>query len=175
MFLAAVDERRMRYLERTPDGSVHPTTQTKAHRRTMHRGRSASRQGREIRNRMLQLAAILIALLALAHSFLGERYILTRLFRRGELPRLFGGTEFTRRTLRFAWHLTSILAFGMAALLLQLADGAAAPSLIRTIGWTLVLSGFLPLVHTRGRHLSWVVLLLAGGLCLAASVRAIPA
>jgi hypothetical protein len=55
---------------------------------------------------MLLAAATLTCLLALAHSYLGERYILTRLFRRDDLPRLLGGTGFTKRTLRFAWHLT---------------------------------------------------------------------
>ena len=46
---------------------------------------------------MLQLAAILIVLLAVAHFVLGERYILTLLFR-GEQPKLFGSSEFTRDT-----------------------------------------------------------------------------
>ena len=65
---------------------------------------------------MLQLAAILIVLLGVAHSVLGERYILTRLFR-GELPKLFGSSEFTRNTLRFAWHLTTLLALALGAIL----------------------------------------------------------
>jgi hypothetical protein len=114
---------------------------------------------------MLYLAAALVAALGIAHSILGERYILMRLFR-GDLPRLFGGTQFTRRTLRFAWHLTTVLALGIAALLVQLAGAASTPALAATLGWTLVLSGLLPLLHTRGRHLSWVVLFAAGGLCL---------
>ena len=119
---------------------------------------------------MLPTAAVLIALLGLAHSVLGERYILIRLFRR-DLPKLFGGTEFTRRTLRFAWHITTVFTWGMAALLLQL-DGAPTPeSLARTLGWTFLVSGVLPLVHTRGRHLSWIVLFAAGGLCLAWAAR----
>jgi len=120
---------------------------------------------------MLTVAAALIGLLGLAHSYLGERYILIRLLRREDLPRLFGGTEFTVRTLRFAWHLTTVLALGIAAVLLQLAQGATAPALVRTIGWTLVLSGLLPLIHTRGRHLSWIVLFAAGALCLMSSGR----
>jgi hypothetical protein len=115
---------------------------------------------------MLYTAATLIALLGLAHSVLGERYILIRLFRR-DLPELFGGPEFTRRTLRFAWHLTTVLAWGIAALLVQLAGRHSPQTLAGTIGWVLVLSGLLPLFITRGRHLSWVVLFAAGGLCLA--------
>lgn len=120
---------------------------------------------------MLQLAAALVALLGIAHSYLGERYLLIRLFRRDNLPKLLGSTAFTQRTLRFAWHLTTVMAFGFAALLLQLAGGAAGPALVRTIGGTLLLGGLLPLVHTRGRHLAWVVLFIAGGLCLAAALR----
>jgi hypothetical protein len=115
---------------------------------------------------LLKIAAVLIALLGFAHSYLGERYILIRLLRRGDLPRLFGGADFTRRTLRFTWHLTTVMALGIAAVLLQLADGATASALVRTLGWTFVVSGLLPLVHTRGRHLSWIVLFAAGALCL---------
>jgi len=114
---------------------------------------------------MLYAAAALIALLGLAHSVLGERYILIRLFRR-DLPKLFGGVEFTRRTLRFAWHLTTVVAWGISILLIQL-DGSPSPQdLARTLGWTFLVSGLLPLVHTRGRHLAWVGLFAAGGLCL---------
>lgn len=39
------------------------------------------------------VAAVLAAGLGLAHSILGEKYILIRLFRRTDLPKLFGGTE----------------------------------------------------------------------------------
>ena len=67
---------------------------------------------------MLELAAVLIALLGLAHSVLGERYLLTRLFKRDNLPPLFGGTAFTIGTLRFAWHLTTLAWWGLAALVL---------------------------------------------------------
>src|SRR4029077_4695672 len=70
----------------------------------------------------LYLAACLCVALGLAHSVLGERYILIRLFRRSDLPKLFGGTEFTTRTLRFAWHLTTIAWWGAAALFFALAQ-----------------------------------------------------
>lgn len=115
---------------------------------------------------MLYTAAALVAFLGIAHSLLGERYILVRLFKR-DLPKVLGNTEFTRRTLRFAWHLTTVLALGIAALLVQLAGGAPPRSLVHTAGWTLVLAGLLPLIHTRGVHLSWIVLMTAGGLCIA--------
>jgi hypothetical protein len=94
---------------------------------------------------MLYVAAALIALLGLAHSILGERYILIRLFRR-DLPKLFGGTDFTRRTLRFAWHFTTVLAFGISALLVKIAVLASAQTLASVIGWTLLIAGLLPLI-----------------------------
>lgn len=112
-------------------------------------------------------AAVLLFLLGLAHSVLGERYILVRLFRRDNLPRLFGGTAFTIRTLRFAWHITTVAWWGMAVLLWQAAAGDPGRGAVLTVlGWTLLLSAALPLVITRGRHLSWMVLGLAGGLAL---------
>lgn len=115
---------------------------------------------------MLYVAAVLITALGLVHSWLGERYILIRLFRRGELPMLFGGTEFTQQTLRFAWHLTTVLAVGFAVVLVLLAGGGAAQTLAAGMGWTLVVAGLLPLLGTGGRHLSWLVLFAAGVLCL---------
>ncbi len=121
---------------------------------------------------LLQIAALLLFLLGAAHSVLGERYILIRLFRRGNLPRLFGGTAFTTRTMRFAWHLTTVQAWGLAALLSQLGEGVADPrALATTLAVTLIASALLPLLITRARHLSWLVLLAAGGLTLAWAMR----
>ncbi len=116
---------------------------------------------------MLQLAAALSFFLGLAHSVLGERYILVRLFRREDLPKLFGGTQFTTRTLRFAWHITTILWWGFAVLLWQLASGQVGyAGLLAVIGCTSIAAGLLPLVMTRGKHLSWIVLFLIGGIAL---------
>jgi hypothetical protein len=104
------------------------------------------------------IAAVLIALVGLAHSYLGERYILIRLFRRGNLPDLFRKADFTRRTLRLAWHITTLLAFGFAALLLVLASRNVDEirPLARIISATFALSGLLSLVVSRARHLSWI-------------------
>ena len=117
---------------------------------------------------ILHVATILLFALGLAHSVLGERYILVRLFRRDNLPRLFGGTAFTIRTLRFAWHITTVAWWGMAVLLWQAASGGdlGRSAVLTVLGWTMLLSGVLPLVITRGRHLSWIVLFLVGGLAL---------
>ena len=116
---------------------------------------------------MLSIAAILIFALGVAHSVLGERYILTRLLSRTDLPKLFGGTAFTAGTLRFAWHITTITWFGLAAILWQLGRGASTPlGIAQIIGVTSLACGVLPIVFTRGRHVSWVVFFAIGVLAL---------
>ncbi|HVM45186.1 MAG TPA: hypothetical protein VM582_04565 [Candidatus Thermoplasmatota archaeon] len=98
---------------------------------------------------LLALAALLTAGIAVAHSYLGERYILVRLFRRPDLPKLFGSDWFTKRTLRFAWHITSIAWLGLAAALFvepRIAVSAAFAA-----------SALVSLVGARGRHYSWAV------------------
>lgn len=115
----------------------------------------------------LHTAAVLLFFLGLGHSVLGERYILVRLFRRDNLPKLFGGSVFTVRTLRFAWHITTVAWWGMAVLLWQVASGdVGRGTVLAVLGWTMLLSGTLPLVITRGRHLSWIVLFLVGAVAL---------
>jgi hypothetical protein len=115
---------------------------------------------------VLYAAAALMAFLAIAHSIIGERRLIGPLAARDDLPRLFGGTRFTGPTLRFAWHVTSVLGLGFAAVLLAVALGASEAAIVCTIGVTLIASGILPLVFTRGRHLAWAVFLAAGALCV---------
>lgn len=101
----------------------------------------------------------LTVLLAGVHSYLGERYILIRLFRREDLPKLFGGAEFTKRTLRFAWHLTSVAYLGLAAVLALLpSSGGGSPGApTQAVAATFAASGLVALVGSKGRHLSWIV------------------
>lgn len=117
----------------------------------------------------LCIAAFLLSLVGVAHSYLGERYILIRLFRREDLPKLFGGTQFTIRTLRFAWHLTTIAWWGFAGLLLHLAGGAISRHVVATtIGITFLATGLVTLAASRGKHLAWPVFLLIGIISLCA-------
>ncbi len=118
---------------------------------------------------MLILAATLALLVGVAHSCLGERYILIRLFRR-ELPRLFGSDEFTKQTLRFVWHLTTLSWWGFAAILVALEAGFdSANDILLVIAGTFGLGALFPLIATRGKHLSWVVFLAIAVLCYLAS------
>ena len=113
-------------------------------------------------NEWLILAAALAVSIAAAHSILGERYILIRLFDRGCLPQLFGSDVFTKQTLRFAWHLTTAAWIGFAVLLIVCANQVGEPSgemIVKAIGLVFLVSALLSLVITRGRHLSWIVFL----------------
>lgn len=119
---------------------------------------------------MLHIAAALAISIGVLHSYLGERYILIRLFRRDNLPKLFGGTEFTIRTLRFAWHVTTIAWWGFAAILIHLANATASPANIaRVVGVTFLVTGLIALVGSRFKHLSWIVFVAIGGIALYAA------
>lgn len=119
---------------------------------------------------LLDLAAALVVALSLAHSWLGERYLLQRLFRRDDLPRLFGSADFTRRTLRFAWHVTSVAWLGLAAVLVVLArPPISANALGLAVGLAFLVQGVVALVGSRGRHLSWPAFLAVGVLAILAT------
>jgi hypothetical protein len=122
---------------------------------------------------LLAVAAALIAATAVAHSWLGERYLVSRLLRRPDLPQLFGSDVFARRTIRYAWHLTTIAWLGFAVALVFLSGAVigirVGQGLLLTIAGTAFASAGLAVVVTRGRHLSWVVLLTVAVCCALAA------
>ncbi len=114
----------------------------------------------------LYLAAALVLLVALAHSYLGERYLLAQVFR-NKPSAILDSRGFAGRTLRVAWHITSIAWLGFAALLVLLALGKAPPAAIAAvIGWTFLVHGVVALVASRGNHLSWILFLTVGALAI---------
>lgn len=119
---------------------------------------------------MLLAAVLLLVITGLAHSYLGERYILVRLFRRDDLPKIFGDAKFTVGTLRFAWHLTTVAWWGLGYIAV-LAGGQQLDSVqvLQAIATVALVSGVFPLVFTRGRHLSWIVFFAVGALLLFAA------
>lgn len=118
----------------------------------------------------LYIAALLTIAVSIAHSYLGERYILMRLFRRSDLPKLFGSSEFTVRTLRFAWHLTSIAWWGLAAILVVITQQPPSTrALAIVVGATFLSTAAAILVGSRGKHLAWPVFLVIGVIALYAA------
>ena len=114
---------------------------------------------------MLVTGAFLAIFIGLVHSYLGERYILTRLFKR-ELPKLLGSDWFTKRVLRFAWHLTTIAWFGFAGILFILASPGEniQKQILMVIAGVFLVSGLVSASFTKGKHISWIFFWLISGL-----------
>jgi hypothetical protein len=113
-------------------------------------------------NALLLVAAAILAVVGVAHSYLGERYVLMRLFRRNDLPRVWGSDVHTRRILRFAWHITTLAWWGLGAILVAAARPAGElpiPLAGKIIAVTSLASALMVLVWSRGRHLAWVAFL----------------
>lgn len=113
-------------------------------------------------NTYFLIAAILIFLMGLSHSIMGERFFLVRLFKREPLHH-FGDAVFVNRTTRIAWHLTTIAWWNAAVILMVFAYRELDKTTFiaaRIISNIFLLSGILSLVGSRGRHLSWVVFFL---------------
>ncbi len=103
----------------------------------------------------LVTTACLVAL-AIFHSALGEAKLVGPLLR-APLPVLPLGASFARRTLRLAWHLTSVAWVALAVSLW------VAPTTAWVVGVLLLLSGAATLIGVRGRHFAWA-LFVTGGL-----------
>ena len=112
---------------------------------------------------LLYLAAFLAFGIGVIHSFLGEKYILIRLFRGENIPKLFGSSDFTIRTLRFAWHLTTIAWWGFAAILILMAHPPLVLSEVgAVIGCVFIVHFLIAAIGSKGKHLSWIVFLVIG-------------
>ena len=114
---------------------------------------------------MLVTSAFLAIFIGLVHSYLGERYILTRLFKR-ELPKLLGSDWFTKRVLRFAWHLTTVAWWGLAGILFILASPGEniQKQILMVIAGVFLVSGLVSASFTKGKHISWIFFWLISGL-----------
>jgi hypothetical protein len=113
------------------------------------------------------LAAALIVAVCVAHSWLGERYLLRRLLRRPDLPPLMGSVELMRRTLRVGWHIASLAWLGLAAVLVALVQpGASLGTVSVVVGATFFAHFLVALLASRGKHLSWICFLCIALLCV---------
>ena len=103
------------------------------------------------------VGALLLVIVGILHSYLGEKYLLIRLFKRGNLPKILGSESFTQNTLRFAWHLTTIAWFGFAVILGYLAQDKLE---LKVIGGIICLTFFAhtlaSLIGAKGKHFSWL-------------------
>ncbi|RYE83873.1 MAG: hypothetical protein EOP19_12890 [Hyphomicrobiales bacterium] len=114
-------------------------------------------------------AGVLMILIGIAHSVIGEILIFRQL-RSGTIVPLLAPAPLRERHLRILWanwHLCSVLGWGLAALLIQfaMAPNLSAQALsIRIIAIATLAGSGLVLYATRGRHPGWFGLLAAAGL-----------
>ena len=109
-------------------------------------------------------SALILIVIGLSHSLLGERLVLGPLSRSSELPKLLGSGALMRRTLRFTWHVTTVLLVAVAGVLLILADPSSAANLEaipRSLALACLACALISGLTTRGRHFSWILFLAA--------------
>jgi hypothetical protein len=113
----------------------------------------------------LTAAAVLSALIALAHSVIGEYRIFRPLRRAGHIVPTEGGLllrEFQVRILWGTWHGLSAMGLGLAAVLIWLDEPAARAASAGRVEWCVALAmattGLIVLVSNRGRHPAWLAL-----------------
>ncbi len=124
-------------------------------------------------NAALASAAALVFVIGLAHSVLGELRIFRHLRTGGAVPT--GGQpvlrDFQTRILWASWHLVTVLAWALSALLLWVAQPAAravSGGVVEGMAAAaLAAGGALVLWSNRGRHPAWIALLAAAALVLA--------
>ena len=115
-------------------------------------------------NYYLLTSAILSFLLGALHSGLGEKMLLTPLFER-EFPKLMGSEIFAKRTLRFAWHITTALLWGLAAVFYYIATQAVEPqaaAIIKILSIGSFAASATGFIGSRGKHFSGYAFLLIG-------------
>jgi hypothetical protein len=110
---------------------------------------------------MLNLAALLMALTGLLHSFFGERRLITPLLAL-DVPML--QKPQTRWVIRLAWHFTSLLMLLTAMTAWRAAQSPATADrpLLQTIGAAWLAGGLLDAIGSRGKHIGWPPITLAG-------------
>lgn len=114
----------------------------------------------------LLAAGVLMILIGIAHSVIGEILIFRQL-RAGAIVPLLAPPPLRERHLRILWanwHLTSALGWGLAALLILIAvapDPSSYALQVRTIAVATLAGSLLVLYATRGRHPGWIGLLVA--------------
>ncbi len=101
-------------------------------------------------------SALLMAVTAIIHSVAGETRLIGPLVAPGNraIPSGQG-----RKVLRSAWHLTSAFMLGNALVVIWPASPAG---LIRVIGAFWLLVGLFAMISSRGKHVGWPTLSLAG-------------
>ena len=117
----------------------------------------------------LLLAALTLALTGVAHSWLGETWLIGPLVAAETRTGLLAKSGYARSVLRMAWHLTTLLFWAISAVFLVLAVAPASQQTLITLivfSVAFFLAGTISFIKGRGRHLSWLAFLIVSGLLL---------
>jgi len=107
---------------------------------------------------MLILAAVLLIVMSVFHTVVGERFVLGPIKQVDNLPTMWGSSLYTFRTIQATWHLVSALWLGLASYLLAIVfapERAVQVSLI-TFGALFAGLAIVPLVWDSGKHRSYI-------------------
>jgi branched-subunit amino acid ABC-type transport system permease component len=113
-------------------------------------------------NANLAIAAALAFVIGALHSYLGERYIVQPILRRADLPRLMHTDWFFQRTVRYAWHLTTLLAWSLGALLFYYSRATKDVIALEIVSVTFVIAAVYLAIVSRGKHFAWPVFVVIG-------------
>ena len=105
---------------------------------------------------LLYFSAVLMVLTAAIHSALGEKRLIQPILR---LKSGITTIPLARQVLRFAWHFTSAL---MLLSALVVVWPGTPTVLIQVTGVTWFMVGFFDFVCTRGKHIGWPFISIAG-------------
>lgn len=108
----------------------------------------------------LALAAAIMVVTGLTHSIVGEKRLITPAL---AIDAALMQRPLARRVLRFAWHFTTVLMLLCAALVVW---PGVPRGLLLLAGATWTGVGLFDAVLTRGEHIGWPLLTLAGVLTL---------
>ena len=114
-------------------------------------------------NVYLILSGVLTTLMVIAHSVLGEKLIMIPLQKTEGLPRVRGSSRNVKMTLRFAWHITTVMGIGIACIFFYYSKFTEFTSdqifVLRILSVTFFVSFIVSIGGARARHPSWIVML----------------
>jgi hypothetical protein len=112
-------------------------------------------------NYYLLSSGVLTILLAVAHSIIGERSIIGPIQKTSGLPRVQGSDRQTKLTLRFTWHVTSVLGIGTAVVLIAYSRWAILTPdqvfIARALSATYLTCFVISIIGSRAKHPSWII------------------
>lgn len=115
-------------------------------------------------NTYLFSAGLLTALLAVAHSVIGEILIMIPLHKMQKaegLPAVRGSVQRTKSTLRFTWHVTGVLGLGISFILFYYAGFAELSVeqtlVLKALSLTFLASFIVSIIGSRAKHPAWAV------------------